>query len=132
MEDVCSASVLVRIKGRLDELKQTMTTRTAMLWLQYLDMVIGVRDGSGGGGSCPHNSGSLSTLIRAESRNYDMFEKHEFGVCYCSSRKHFIDHGTLLLLPPPTEYGSRKISAFWRPSSSSLWILSVQIWTHSA
>ena len=39
VEDVCSAGVLVRIKGKLDYLKQTMTTRTAMLWLQYLDMV---------------------------------------------------------------------------------------------
>ena len=39
VEDVCSAGVLVRIKGKLDDLKQTMTTRTAMLWLQYLDMV---------------------------------------------------------------------------------------------
>ena len=29
----------MRIKGKLDDLKQTMTTRTAMLWLQYLDMV---------------------------------------------------------------------------------------------
>ena len=26
-------------QGKLDDLKQTMTTRTAMLWLQYLDMV---------------------------------------------------------------------------------------------
>ena len=39
VEDVCSAGVLVRIKGKLHDLKQTMTTRTAMLWLQYLDMV---------------------------------------------------------------------------------------------
>ena len=39
VEDVCSAGVLVRIKGKLDDLKQTMTTRTAMPWLQYLDMV---------------------------------------------------------------------------------------------
>ena len=39
VEDVCSAGVLVRIKGKLDDLKQTMTTRTAMLWLQYMDMV---------------------------------------------------------------------------------------------
>ena len=39
VEDVCSAGVLVRIKGKLEDLKQTMTTRTAMLWLQYLDMV---------------------------------------------------------------------------------------------
>ena len=42
VEDVCSAGVLVRIKGKLDDLTQTMTTRTAMLsllWLQYLDMV---------------------------------------------------------------------------------------------
>ena len=39
VEDVCSARVLVRIKGKLDDLKQTMTTCTAMLWLQYLDMV---------------------------------------------------------------------------------------------
>ena len=39
VEDVCSVGVLVRIKGKLDDLKQTMTTRTAMLWLQYLDMV---------------------------------------------------------------------------------------------
>ena len=39
VEDVCSAGVLVRIKGKLDDLKQTMTTRTAMLWLQYLDIV---------------------------------------------------------------------------------------------
>ncbi len=39
VEDVCSAGVLVRIKGKLDDLKQTMTTLTAMLWLQYLDMV---------------------------------------------------------------------------------------------
>ena len=39
VEDVCSAGVLVRIKGELDDLKQTMTTCTAMLWLQYLDMV---------------------------------------------------------------------------------------------
>ena len=29
----------MRIKGKLDDLKQTMTPRTAMLWLQYLDMV---------------------------------------------------------------------------------------------
>ena len=29
----------MRIKGTLDDLKQTMTTRTAMPWLQYLDMV---------------------------------------------------------------------------------------------
>ena len=29
----------MRIKGKLDDLKQTMTTRTAMLWLQYMDMV---------------------------------------------------------------------------------------------
>ena len=39
VEDVCSAGVLVRIKGKLDDLKQTMTTRTAMLWLQYMDTV---------------------------------------------------------------------------------------------
>ena len=39
VEDACSAGVLVRIKGKLDDLKQTMTTRTAMLWLQYMDMV---------------------------------------------------------------------------------------------
>ena len=39
VEDVCSAGVLVRINGKLDDLKQTMTTCTAMLWLQYLDMV---------------------------------------------------------------------------------------------
>ena len=39
VEDVCSAGVLVRIKGKLDDLKQTMTTRTTMLWLLYLDMV---------------------------------------------------------------------------------------------
>ena len=39
VEDVCSVGVLVRIKGKLDDLNQTMTTRTAMLWLQYLDMV---------------------------------------------------------------------------------------------
>ena len=39
VEDVCSAGVLMRIKGKLDDLKQTMTTRTAMLCLQYLDMV---------------------------------------------------------------------------------------------
>ena len=39
VEDVCSAGVLVRIKWKMDGLKQTMTTRTAMLWLQYLDMV---------------------------------------------------------------------------------------------
>ena len=38
VEDVCSAGVLVRIKDKLDDLKQTMTTRRAMLWLQYLDM----------------------------------------------------------------------------------------------
>ena len=31
VDDVCSAGVLVRIKGKLDYLKQTMTTRTAML-----------------------------------------------------------------------------------------------------
>ena len=29
----------MKIKGTLDYLKQTMTTRTSMLWLQYLDMV---------------------------------------------------------------------------------------------
>ena len=29
----------MRINGTLDDLKQTMTTRTAMPWLQYLDMV---------------------------------------------------------------------------------------------
>ena len=39
LEDVCSAGVLVRIKRKLDDLKQTMKTRTSMLWLQYLDMV---------------------------------------------------------------------------------------------
>ena len=39
VEDVCSAGVLVRIKGKMDDLRQTMTTRTAMRWLQYLDMV---------------------------------------------------------------------------------------------
>ena len=39
VEVVRSAGVLVRIKEKLDDLKQTMTTRTAMLWLQYLDMV---------------------------------------------------------------------------------------------
>ena len=39
VEDVCSAGILVRIKGNLDDLKQAMTTRTAILWLQYLDMV---------------------------------------------------------------------------------------------
>ena len=39
VEDVCSAGVLVRIKGKMDDIKQTMTTRIAMLWLQYLDMV---------------------------------------------------------------------------------------------
>ena len=41
LEDVCSSGpgVLVRIKGKLNDLKQTMITRTAMLWLQYLDMV---------------------------------------------------------------------------------------------
>ena len=39
VEDVCSAGVLVSIKGKLDDLNQTMTTRTKMLWLQYLDTV---------------------------------------------------------------------------------------------
>ena len=39
VEEVCSAGVLVIIKGKLGDLKQTMTTRTAMLWLQYMDMV---------------------------------------------------------------------------------------------
>ena len=39
VEEVCSAGVLVRIKGKLCDLKQTMTTRTAMLCLQYMDMV---------------------------------------------------------------------------------------------
>ena len=39
LDEVCSADVLVRINGKLDGLKQAMTTRTAMLWLQYLDMV---------------------------------------------------------------------------------------------
>ena len=39
VEDVCSAGVLVRIKGTLDDLKQTITTLTAILWLQYMDMV---------------------------------------------------------------------------------------------
>ena len=34
VEDVCSAGVVVRIKGKLDDLKQTMTTRTAVLLLQ--------------------------------------------------------------------------------------------------
>ena len=39
VEDVCSAGVLLRIKGKMDDIKHTMTTRTAMLWFQYLDMV---------------------------------------------------------------------------------------------
>ena len=39
VEDLCSAGVLVRIKVKLDDIKQTMTMRTAMHWLQYLDMV---------------------------------------------------------------------------------------------
>ena len=39
VEDVCSAGVLERMKGKLDDLKQIMTTRTAMLWLQNMDMV---------------------------------------------------------------------------------------------
>ena len=39
VEDVCSAGVLLRIKWKLDDLKQTMLTRAAMLWLQYMDMV---------------------------------------------------------------------------------------------
>ena len=40
VENVCSAGVLVRIKGTLDDLKQTMARRTAMLWLQYLRCAI--------------------------------------------------------------------------------------------
>ena len=39
VEHVCSAGVLERMKGKLDDLKQIMTKRTAMLWLQYMDMV---------------------------------------------------------------------------------------------
>ena len=39
LENICSTGVLVRIKWKLDDLKQTMTTRTSILWLQYLDMV---------------------------------------------------------------------------------------------
>ena len=39
VEDVCSAGVLERMKGKLDDLKQIMRTRTAMLWLQNMDMV---------------------------------------------------------------------------------------------
>ena len=38
VEDLCSAGVLGRIKGKLDDINQKRTTRTAMLWLQYLDM----------------------------------------------------------------------------------------------
>ena len=37
--DICSAGVLVRIQGKLDDLKQTMTMRTSIPWLQYLDLV---------------------------------------------------------------------------------------------
>ena len=37
MEDVCSGGVLEIIKRKSDNLKQTMKTRTAMLWLQYLN-----------------------------------------------------------------------------------------------
>ena len=63
----------------------------------YFTAPIGVRDG---GQLPPPNSGSLSTLIRAESRNYSgktqyMFEKHEFRVCFCSSGTHFCYY------PPP-------------------------------
>ena len=35
MENVCSCSG--EDQGKSDDLMQTMTTRTAMLWLQYLD-----------------------------------------------------------------------------------------------
>ena len=39
VEDVCSAEVLERIKSKLNNTKQTMTSRTARLWVQYLEMV---------------------------------------------------------------------------------------------
>ena len=39
VEEVCSAGVLARIQRKTDNLKQIMTTHTAMIWLQYLNML---------------------------------------------------------------------------------------------
>ena len=39
VEEVCLAEVLERIQCKVDEKKEAMTTRTARLWVQYLNMV---------------------------------------------------------------------------------------------
>ncbi len=39
VEEVCAAEVLKRMQRKLDEKKDTMTMRTARLWMQYLEMV---------------------------------------------------------------------------------------------
>ncbi|RUM44710.1 MAG: hypothetical protein DSY80_04105 [Desulfocapsa sp.] len=39
VEDVCSADVLARIQSKLNEEKKSINMRTAILWVQYLNMV---------------------------------------------------------------------------------------------
>ena len=39
VEEVCSSEALVRIQSKVNGKKETMTGRTATLWLQYLEMV---------------------------------------------------------------------------------------------
>ena len=74
VEDVCSADLLVSIKGKLDDLKQTMTTRT-MLWLQYLGMV-----------SIPSDLSVRSTMPVCASINETM--QKFIGFSYETSDQH--------------------------------------------
>ena len=39
VEEVCSSEALVRLQSKVNGKKETMTGRTATLWLQYLEMV---------------------------------------------------------------------------------------------
>ena len=50
----------------------------SLTYAVYISVIIGVRDGGQGGGQLPLNSGSLSTLIRAESRHYSGKTQHMF------------------------------------------------------
>ena len=75
VEDVCSAGVLVRIKGKLDDLKQTMTMRTAMHWLQYLELV-----------------SILQRFIKAERMaNWKLYTFKQYKTC-CHISRHLVIH----------------------------------------
>ena len=74
VEDVCSSGVLVTIKVKLDDLKQTMTTHRAMLWLSYLDMV-----------------SILQRFIKAELLPTGNYTFKQYKTC-CHISQHLIIH----------------------------------------